>query len=188
VTLLLQDHDDVSDLLDQFADARDDQRAIGDQICQIIATHAQIQDELLYPAARDAFDTADQNLITEANVENSSMRDLLSQLQSASDVDDLYRARVKVLGDQFQNHARGEEDQFIPALQQADLDLDTLGQQLADRRTQLLGDQSQRKGQGQGQTSARSQEETEDESAGRAGRPRSSGRSNRPSMIHSGRR
>ena len=55
VALLKQDHRTVESLFDDFEDADDGQQSsIAQRICQLLTVHAQIEEEVLYPAAKQA--------------------------------------------------------------------------------------------------------------------------------------
>src|SRR5207237_6348358 len=67
------------------------------QICIELTVHAQIEEEIFYPAVRQAIKESD--LVDEATVEHQSAKDLIAQLQAATEADDMFDAKVKVLGE-----------------------------------------------------------------------------------------
>lgn len=141
IRLLKQDHQEVSRLLDRFEDASGtEKKQIAQRICTALTVHAQIEEELLYPAARRALDQDDRELVAEAAVEHASVKDLVSQIEGSSDSDELYDAKVKVLGEYVKHHVKEEESELFPKLQKTELDLDALGEQLAARKSQLAGE------------------------------------------------
>jgi hemerythrin superfamily protein len=181
VQLLKQDHRQVEDLMEQFEEAQEEQKkAVADQICQLLTVHAQIEEEAFYPAAREALDEKDAHLVAEANVEHATVKELISQLESMDQVDEMFEAKVKVLGHYVEHHVQEEETELFPKVEQTDLDLDAIGQQLAARKAELLGE-------GRGDMPTQQDQESEEESSGRQGRSRPGSRGGRPSLIHSGR-
>src|SRR5690349_20032376 len=56
LALLRADHQAVQELFDKFEKTRSDERngAIAQQICNELTVHAQIEEEIFYPAAREA--------------------------------------------------------------------------------------------------------------------------------------
>src|ERR1700710_1323492 len=98
LALLRADHQMVQELFDKYEKTRSEDRkgAIAEQICKELTVHAQIEEEIFYPAAREAI--RQEDLIDEATVEHQSAKDLIAQIEGGSPGDDLYDAKVKVLG------------------------------------------------------------------------------------------
>jgi hemerythrin superfamily protein len=141
IRLLKQDHQEVSQLLERFENASGAQKTqIAQRICRALTVHAQIEEELLYPAARRALEEEDQELVAEAAVEHASVKDLVGQIEGAAGSDELYDAKVKVLGEYVKHHVKEEETELFPKLQKTQLDLDALGEQLAARKSQLASE------------------------------------------------
>ena len=82
-----------------------------EQICEMLTVHATIEEELLYPAARDVLDEAD--LVDEAAVEHASAKDLIAQIQGMQPADELYDAKVTVLGEYIDHHVKEEEKEMF---------------------------------------------------------------------------
>jgi len=98
--------------------------------------HATIEEEIFYPAARDAID--EQDLLDEAEVEHASAKDLIAQIQDMDADEELYDAKVKVLGEYVNHHVQEEENELFPQCKSAGLDLKALGVELASRKQELL--------------------------------------------------
>ena len=71
LALLTADHELVQDLFDKFEKARTDKQKadLAEQICTELTIHAQIEEEIFYPAVREAID--DEDLMDEADVEHA---------------------------------------------------------------------------------------------------------------------
>jgi hemerythrin superfamily protein len=142
ITLLTTDHEEVKELFEQYQalvdeDADDeDKQSLAEQICTMLTVHATIEEELFYPACREALD--DDGLLNEAEVEHQSAKDLIAQIQDSEPSDALYDAQVKVLGEYVDHHVREEEDELFPQVQETDLDLDALGAEMSARQEELL--------------------------------------------------
>jgi len=142
IQLLRADHTEVKKLFAEYdklakAEAPADQReALALDICNKLTVHAQIEEELFYPACRDALQDKD-GLIDEAAVEHASAKDLIAQLQSSSPDDDMYDAKVKVLGEYINHHVKEEQNELFPKVR-ARLDLKELGEQMQARKQELL--------------------------------------------------
>jgi len=136
VKLLKADHKEVSDMAKKFESGRlskDRKIALAKQICLALTVHAQIEEEIFYPAAREAVRGGD-DLLDEAEVEHGSIKELVAAIENASpDDDELFDARVKVLGEYVKHHVKEEEGEMFPSIKQ-ELDreaLSELGDELA---------------------------------------------------------
>lgn len=144
VAVLTADHKEVKQLFKEYdklvdAEAGDEDKALlAQQICTMLTVHATAEEEIFYPAARSALDEAD--LIDEATVEHASAKELIAQLQEASPEDELYDAKVKVLGEYIDHHVKEEEGELFPKLKKTDLDLEELGEQLSARKEELMSE------------------------------------------------
>jgi hemerythrin superfamily protein len=138
ISLLEADHRQVDDYFDQFEDASTDEekKALATEICLALKVHTQIEEELFYPAAREA--TGDGDLIDEAVVEHAGAKILVAQIEAMQPGQDLFDAKVKVLGEQVRHHVREEEEELFPDMREAGLDLDALGARMADRKAELM--------------------------------------------------
>jgi len=145
VALLKQDHQEVQALFEQYDKLAEDEDAaeeekqqLAEQICAMLTVHAQIEEEIFYPAARESLDEAD--LIDEATVEHASAKDLIAQIQDGSPDEELYDAKVKVLGEYIRHHVKEEESEMFPKLKKSDMDLAGVGAQLAERKQELMAE------------------------------------------------
>jgi len=142
IALLTNDHQEVKDLFEKYedlaqADSDDEEkRNLAEEICTMLTVHATIEEEIFYPAARDAID--DEALLNEAEVEHQSAKDLIAQIQASDPSDALYDAQVKVLGEYVNHHVEEEEGELFPRVKEADLDLDELGAEMGARQEELL--------------------------------------------------
>jgi hemerythrin superfamily protein len=143
-TLLMKDHKDVQKLFKRYeklmkaeADGAERQE-LADQICQMLTVHAQIEEEIFYPAVREA--DVDEDMMDEAQVEHASAKDLIAQIQSMGADDDLYDAKVTVLGEYINHHVEEEEGQMFPKARRAKVDMEGLMNQLQERKTALMGE------------------------------------------------
>ena len=141
IALLKQDHRTVSQLFEEFADAdEEEQSAIAQRVCQLLTVHAQIEEELLYPAAKECFDGDEENedLVNEAEIEHGSAKELIAKIEGMSSDDEHFKATVTVLGEYIKHHVKEEEGELFPQLKKTELDLKELGSRLADRKFALM--------------------------------------------------
>lgn len=140
IELLKHDHREVESMFKQF-DAEEDSRSkseIAQHICLSLIVHGEIEEELFYPAAQRALDGEDRNLVSEAKVEHMSLKRLIGDISGSSPGDEMFEARMVVLKDYVQHHVHEEEHELMPQMKKADIDLDTLGSRLTERKQQLM--------------------------------------------------
>lgn len=139
--LLDADHQAVHQLFQQYRelaahDAPDARRkALAEQICMELTIHAKLEEELLYPPVRDAI--RDDDLMDEAEVEHASARDLIVQILSMDPHEELYDAKVTVLGEYIDHHVREEREEMFPKVRRSGVDLRKLGERLRIRKREL---------------------------------------------------
>jgi hemerythrin-like domain-containing protein len=140
IALLKQDHRTVSALFDEFEKAdEEEQSAIAQRVCQLLTVHATIEEELLYPAAKQAFeDEEEEDLVNEAEVEHASAKELIAKIEGMSNDDERFKATVKVLGEYIKHHVKEEENELFPQLKKTEVDLKDLGSRLAERKFALM--------------------------------------------------
>ncbi len=140
--LLLADHRKVERLFDRYEDEKESdeeaRRALAQRICAELTVHAQVEEELFYPWLRENLDDESLDLVDEALVEHASAKDLIAQIQAATEVDETYDARVTVLGEYVRHHVREEENEMFPQVEAMPEELDELGQEIAARKTELM--------------------------------------------------
>jgi len=112
---------------------------LAQQICQELTVHAQVEEEIFYPALREALKETD--LLDEAEVEHQTAKDLIAQIQSASEPDDKFDAKVKVLGEYIDHHVKEERGEiFTKARAARKLDLIAMREELETRKEELMSE------------------------------------------------
>ena len=146
ITLLKADHKEVKQcfkdyqkLVDKDADGSERQ-PLAEKICAMLTVHATIEEEIFYPAAREVLSEDDLDLVDEAAVEHASAKDLIAQIQSMSPDDDLYDAKVTVLGEYIDHHVAEEQDELFPKVKSAGMDTKAIGEQLMARKEELMAE------------------------------------------------
>lgn len=141
IALLEADHAKVSELIEDYEGRKDDasgkkKAALANQICEELQIHAQIEEEIFYPALRDADESAAEAL-DEALVEHATIKNLVQEVMDSAPDDSEYDAKVKVIGEYVTHHVEEEEKELFKIARKAELDLDELGAQLASRKAEL---------------------------------------------------
>lgn len=144
-SLLDTDHRNVKKMFKEYeelthsraANVQQKKRELANQICMELTVHAQIEEEIFYPALREALSETD--LLDEAEVEHASAKELIAQIESATDVDDKFDAKVIVLGEYIDHHVKEERNEiFVKARSARGLDLMEMREQLAARKEELM--------------------------------------------------
>ncbi len=137
IALLKADHREVKAMFQQFEKTEEDaeKQALAAKICAALKVHAQIEEEIFYPAAYEALEEDD--LLDEAEVEHASAKDLIAQIEASSPEEPLYDAKVKVLGEYVDHHVQEEEKELFPECRDSDMDLKALGEKLRARKEEL---------------------------------------------------
>lgn len=140
IALLKQDHRTVSALFEEFEKAdEEEQSTIAQRVCQLLTVHATIEEELLYPAAKEAFeDEENDDLVKEAEVEHGSAKELIAKIEGMTSDDEHFKATVKVLGEYLKHHVKEEENELFPELRKTELDLKEMGARLSERKYALM--------------------------------------------------
>ncbi|QHE87119.1 hemerythrin domain-containing protein [Hydrogenophaga sp. BPS33] len=111
---------------------------LAQQICQELTVHAQIEEEIFYPALREALSETD--LLAEAEVEHASAKDLIAQIEAMDTADEMFDAKVTVLGEYIDHHVKEERNEIFPKARAArKLDLVAMRDELQARKDALMG-------------------------------------------------
>jgi hypothetical protein len=139
LTLLKEDHRRVEALFESFEKARseDRKRSLATEICSALRIHAQIEEEIFYPAFYEA--TQEEDLHHEAIIEHDGAKKLIAEIESSSPGDEYFEARVTVLSEMIRHHVREEEkrDGLFGKSRSSGMDLAEIGERLAERKSQL---------------------------------------------------
>ena len=144
IQLLMSDHREVEGLFKQFEKAKEnggDKAGIVEQICDALSVHAENEEEIFYPAAREALDEKGDDMLDEAEVEHASIKSLVEQLQDSNPDEDLFDAKVKVLFEYVTHHVKEEEGEMFPKVKKTKLDLEELGAELMERKQELMDEE-----------------------------------------------
>jgi hemerythrin superfamily protein len=134
--LLRRDHRLVDDLFNEFQQAGQQQLdPMARRICKLLRIHAQIEEELFYPAARRALE--DPSFIDVAEREHAEAKASIARIESLTSDDATFKAAVAALAEEVRAHVAEEEGTLFPQLQ-GKLDLVSIGIALAERRDTLM--------------------------------------------------
>ena len=142
VAMLRTDHKLVSDLFEEYeaTQVAVKKKIIVAKICTELTVHAQIEEEIFYPAVKQALH--DKQLIPEALVEHAALKELIAQLEGVEPAGEMFNAKIKVLCEYVKHHVREEQNLMFPKVKSAGLDLVKLGVQISERKAQLMTERS----------------------------------------------
>lgn len=147
IALLKSDHQEVQKLFDQFESKHDkmsseDKQALAQKICMELKIHTSIEEEIFYPTVGEHIEKA-EDLLHEAKVEHDSAKTLIKEIESGDPEDELWDAKVTVLGEYVKHHVKEEQNEMFPMVRKAkDIDLKELGERLMARKQELMGESS----------------------------------------------
>jgi len=145
IAVLKDDHDKVRKLLSDIEDTTEedvDQRE--DLLMQLereIKIHYQIEEEIFYPAFRDAAEERDERkMFFEATEEHHVVDLVLPEVKEADPASEVFAAKAKVLKELIEHHADEEEQEMFKAAREIMTaeELQDLGDQLRTRKEELL--------------------------------------------------
>jgi hemerythrin superfamily protein len=164
VDMLKKDHQDVTQLFEQFEQAAAAERQpIANQIFNALDVHTILEEEIFYPAVREQVDfdevleeeelegeeasteeveseeDADESddIIALSYQEHQMVKDLIKQLKTMDVQSSDYKERFAELKEAVLDHASEEEELIFPAAR-LKLELNALGHEMQQRRIALV--------------------------------------------------
>jgi Hemerythrin HHE cation binding domain len=140
--LLRADHKFVSGLFEDYENAstKTMKRKLVNQICMELSVHAQVEEEIFYPAVKQAL--KDHEMVPEATVEHATLKSLIAQVEGVEPDGEMYDAKVKVLCEYVEHHVKEEQDEMFPKAKASKLDMMELGEKIATRKKELIAEKS----------------------------------------------
>ncbi len=135
--ILRQDHLKVDELFGQYAAATEEAEKLRiiHQIYLELMPHSQAEEEIFYPALRDA--GSDEAPVEEAYSEHAAAKKTIEAILSGSPDDMTFDMKVKMLQKEIQHHVREEETELFQEARDSGLDLDQLSRQFMQRKQEL---------------------------------------------------
>ena len=138
IALLKADHEAVSQLFAEYEKTRSvpNKKALVAEICTALSVHAQIEEEIFYPAVKAALKY--KLLVPEATVEHAGVKDLIAQIEGVEPDGEMYDAKVKVLSEYVKHHVKEEQNEMFAKVKASSLDMVELGARMTARKDALL--------------------------------------------------
>ena len=140
IAMLIEDHLKVQKMFKAFerTDDQQKQQQLATEICNELTVHTRLEEQVLYPAAREALEEGD--LIDEANVEHQVAKDLIEKIKQSRPHDEEYCALVTVLGEYVNHHIDEEHKELFPQLKKTEIDFEALGEEMQQKKQELLSE------------------------------------------------
>ena len=116
--------------------AAKDKLALARMICSELKVHAQIEEEIFYPALRQQID--EPQLLDEAEAEHQEAKEMIARIEAMPTADAAMDELVAELNRAIENHVKEERDELFPKARSCAMDLDALGMQLRERQSELI--------------------------------------------------
>lgn len=138
ISLLRADHKLVSALFAEYEKTRSTskKKLLVSQICSELSVHAQVEEEIFYPAVKKAL--KDKEMIPEATVEHATLKGLIGQVEGIEPDGEMFDAKIKVLSEYVKHHVKEEQNEMFPQAKSTKLDMVEFGSRIAARKKVLL--------------------------------------------------
>lgn len=135
--MIRQDHKKVEGLFKKFEQTKGGQakRRFADTAMNELELHASLEEEIFYPAVEKEID--DRSMISEARQEHQTVKQLIAELRGMGEADDEFESQFSQLVENVQHHVEEEENEMLPKVEDSELDLNSLGAEMSERRQEL---------------------------------------------------
>jgi len=146
IEILMEDHKKVQKLFRDFEklDREDTEacRELVTQACTELKVHSMLEKEIFYPAVRDQADKEElEDTLNEAEVEHGTVDELVEKLEGMDASDPMYSAHFSVVCEYVKHHIKEEEKEMFPGVRKIkSLDLEALGQEIQQRKDELMAE------------------------------------------------
>jgi hypothetical protein len=144
IELLKEDHDRVRELLARLVDtspeAVDQRPDLLQTIEQELKIHTQLEEEIFYPAFKEADGKENERMYFEAKEEHRAVESLvLPDLKQTEPGNTSFSGRAKVLKELVEHHAEEEEEEMFERAREclSEDDLAQLGERMRARKEEL---------------------------------------------------
>lgn len=144
IELLKADHDTARKLLGQLTEtsrgAVKTREKLLEQIEKELTLHNRLEEEIFYPAFRDANGQKHKEMYFESKEEHRAIEALiLPDLKKTKPDSDEFSGRAKVLKELFEHHAEDEEQKMFPQAKKcfSETELKELGEKIEKKKKEL---------------------------------------------------
>jgi hemerythrin-like domain-containing protein len=141
VDMLLDDHQRVRDLFQEFQSASDKSRKqqVGQQILQELFIHSKLEEEIFYPAYRQQGGAEQKEQLAEAYEEHAEVDSMVEQLLAMTPEDGEYEELFQEMIENVEHHVEEEETEMLPQARELMANqLEQLAHDMMQRKEQLM--------------------------------------------------
>jgi hemerythrin superfamily protein len=147
IALLKADHKNVKELFEKVEETGDRAKAqlqrLGDQICQELTVHTQIEEQIFYPAVKERTQRGhkeEKDQVLEAYEEHAAAKKVIEDIQATDSGDESYKPKITTLSELIDHHVKEEEHEMFPSVKKLfdEEELIELGQRMSELKTRLL--------------------------------------------------
>ena len=135
--MIRQDHKKVEGLFKKFEQTKGAQakRRLAENAMAELEVHAALEEQIFYPAVEKEVD--DGSMISEARQEHQTVKQLIAELKGMGQANEEFESQFSELVDNVKHHVEEEENEMLPKVEESALDLQSLGEQMSERRREL---------------------------------------------------
>src|ERR1700730_2948528 len=137
IQLLKDDHQKVEKIFSPM-ERKENRQRLFVELDRELTVHATLEEQIFYPAAREAEPTRD--LVLESIEEHKQIKMVLADLEQTDKTTDEWGAALKVLKEDVMHHVGEEEDELFPKVKKilSKEHLEDLGSRMEKLKLQLL--------------------------------------------------
>jgi hemerythrin-like domain-containing protein len=139
IAMLEADHQKVRDLFEEYRAAEGEERKdIAERVFRELEIHAQLEEDIFYPAVASKGDDAQKKRVATARREHEKVKRLIGELRKLAPNDDRYDAKFQELMESVEQHVEEEEGElFAEAESELGDDAEALGARMEESRKQI---------------------------------------------------
>lgn len=132
IEFLSKQHEEVDGMFGDYKKLMDleapasKRKALADKICKALTQHAELEETIFYPAAREALEKDAEEIMDHADVEHATLKGLIERISTSTGDDPHFDALVHVMAEYVKHHVEEEEDEMFSELRKAEADMDSV--------------------------------------------------------------
>lgn len=122
IKIIKDDHRVVEKLFKKFETLGDraftTKKELAHEIIATLRLHADMEEILYYPPAKEAFNNEDDKMVEEALAEHEVAKGLMEEIENLDPKEPQFEAKMKVLNEAISHHVKEEEEELLPATEE----------------------------------------------------------------------
>lgn len=132
ITRIAAEHAELQQMFTAFENTRSvtNKRFLVGRICAAVVVHAQVKEEIFYPAV--------EGVVPQATPQHDTMKALVAHIQSLEPVAEQVDGPIQVLAEEVNQHVSTLRENMLPQVKASRIDLVELGDRMARRKAELI--------------------------------------------------